>query len=1466
MVLVKNPDGTTLCSTTASAGGTYSCSGTLTGSGAVSVTVTDPAGNVSPAGTASATLDTTAPAAPVVSPSNASNLTGTAEPGSTVTVINPTSGATLCAAVVVPVSGTWSCTPAGAPLADGTPLSATAKDPAGNTSTPGSGAVDAVAPVAPAITMVNATTATGTAPAGTTVTVKDGAGTTLCTTTATAGGTWTCPLTGAPLADGTIITATTTDPAGNVSTPATGAVDAAAPNAPVVNPSNGSTVAGTAEPLSTVTVTDPATGAVLCSNVAVNAAGAFNCVPTGAPLANGSQVSVTATDAAGNVSTPTTSTVDSTVPATPVVNPTNGVTVSGTAPAGSTITVTNPSTGATLCSGVVVPVSGAWSCTPVGAPLADGTPLSVVATSPSAVASPATPALVDAIAPAAPVVNPTKGTTASGTAEPGSTVTVKDPATGATLCTTTAAAGTGAWTCPLTGAPLADGTALAATATDPAGNTSAPTNTTVDAAAPVAPTVTLASTPTNGPITVSGTAEIGTLVTVNNPDGTPLCQTTAVAPGTYSCSGALTGTGNVSVTATDPAGNTSPAGTAGGVLDTTAPIPPTVNPANGSTASGTAEPGSTVTVKDGMGATLCTTTATAGGAWTCPLTGAPLADGTVLAVTAKDSAGNTSTPASATVDAVAPATPTTSLAPSLTNGPLTASGNAETGSVVKVLNPDGTTLCSTTAVAPGTFSCSGTLSGTGNVSVTATDPAGNVSAPVTAAATLDTTAPSAPVVTGLSGTTASGTAEPGSTVTVKDPATGATLCTTTAAAGTGAWTCPLTGAPIANGTSLTATATDLASNVSATRPATVDAVAPTAPVVKPSNGSTVSGSAEPGSTVTVTNPSSGAPLCSATAAADGTWSCTPAGAPLPNGTPIAATATDPAGNTSPTGTSTTDSTAPAVPTVAPTSGTTASGTAEPGSTVTVKNPTTGAVLCTTTAAAGTGAWTCPLTGAPLANGTPLSVVATDPAGNSSTPTTGTVDAAAPIAPAVNPSNGSAVSGTAEPGSTVTVKDAAGTTLCTAVANAAGAFSCTPAGAPLANGTVLTVTATDPVGNVSTPTSSTVNSLPPMAPVVNPTNGSTISGTAMPGSTVTVTDPATGTTLCSTTATAAGTFGCTPLPVPANNTQLAVTATSPSLVVSPATPVVVDAIAPAAPAVSPTDGSTVSGTAEAGSMVTVKDGAGTTLCVTTASMAGTFSCTPAIFPVVGTALTVIASDAAGNPSAPTTVTVQAPAVPFHIELHDPYVCGEAITGDLNGGAGGVAGAVVTIELIQGGVVKFTLHPVLDANGHYAITPDYANIPSGPYSVHVHATVNGQTADVTYDANIASVCSPVSGTVFVDTNGNGVRDANEKVLGNSVIRLIDMNGNVITIPVNADGTYSLPALPNGTYTVEILSNGVVVRTQVITITAGTVLDFSIRRTALPITGGDIAGIVGAAAMLMLTGAMIVMITRRRRTIVR
>ncbi|MFX5956656.1 Ig-like domain-containing protein, partial [Acinetobacter baumannii] len=55
-------------------------------------------------------------------------------------------------------------------------------------------------------------------------------------------------------------------------------------------------------------------------------------------------------------------------------------------------------------------------------------------------------------------------------------------------------------------------------------------------------------------------------------------------------------------------------------MDSVAPATPVINPSNGTTLSGTAEPGATVTLTDGTGHTIGQVPADGSGNWSCPPT------------------------------------------------------------------------------------------------------------------------------------------------------------------------------------------------------------------------------------------------------------------------------------------------------------------------------------------------------------------------------------------------------------------------------------------------------------------------------------------------------------------------------------------------------------------------------------------------------------------------------------------------------------------------------------------------------------------------------------------------------------------------------------------------------------------------------------------------------------------------------
>ncbi|MGC3467594.1 Ig-like domain-containing protein [Pseudomonas aeruginosa] len=1323
-IVITDGNGNPIGQTSADANGNWSFTpgSQLPDGTVVNVVARDAAGNSSPA--TSITVDGVAPSAPVVEPSNGSELSGTAEPGSSVTLTdgngNPIGQTTADA------NGNWSFTPS-TPLPDGTVVNVVARDAAGNSSPPASVTVDAVAPATPTVDPSNGTTLSGTAEPGSSVTLTDGNGNPIGQVTADGSGNWTfTPST--PLPNGTVVNATATDPSGNASSPASVTVDAVAPATPVVNPSNGSTLSGTAEPGATVTLTDGNGNPI--GQVTADGSGNWSFTPT-TPLPNGTVVNATATDASGNTSAGSSVTVDSVAPATPVVNPSNGTTLSGTAEPGSSVTLTDGN--GNPIGQVTADGSGNWSFTP-STPLADGTVVNATATDPAGNTSGQGSTTVDGVAPAMPTVNLSNGSSLSGTAEPGSTVILTD-GNGNPIAEVTAD-GSGNWTyTPST--PIANGTVVNVVAQDAAGNSSPGASVTVDSQAPAAPVL----NPSNG-TTLSGTAEPGATVTLTDGNGNPIGQVTADGSGNWSFTpGTPLANGTVvNATASDPTGNTSaPAST---TVDSVAPAAPVVNPSNGAEISGTAEPGATVTLTDGSGNPIGQVTADGSGNWSfTPST--PLADGTVVNATATDPAGNTGGQGSTTVDAIAPATPTVNLS----NGS-SLSGTAEPGSTVILTDGNGNPIAEVTADGSGnwTYTPSTPIANGTVVNVVAQDAAGNSSPPATV--TVDSSAPPAPVINPSNGVVISGTAEAGATVTLTDA--GGNPIGQVTADGSGNWSFT-PGTPLANGTVIVATGTDPTGNTGPQAATTVDAVAPPAPVIDPSNGTTISGTAEAGAKVILTD-GNGNPIGETTADGSGNWTFTPA-TPLANGTVVNAVAQDPAGNTGPQGSTTVDAVAPNTPVVNPSNGNLLNGTAEPGSTVTLTDGNGNPIGQTT--ADGSGNWSF-TPGSQLPNGTVVNVTASDAAGNTSLPATTTVDSSLPSIPQVDPSNGSVISGTADAGNTIIITDGNGNPIGQVTADGSGNWSFTP-GIPLPDGTVVNVVARSPSNVDSAPAVITVDGVAPAAPVIDPSNGSVIAGTAEAGATVILTDGG-GNPIGQATADGSGNWTFTPSTPLANGTVINAVAQDPAGNTSGPASVTVDAIAPPAPVINPSNGVVISGTAEAGATVILTDGNGNPIGQVTADGSGNWSFTPGTPLANGSVINALAQDAAGNTSGPASTTVDsvAPATP----VLDPSN-GTVISGTAEAGA--------TVILTDGGGNPIG-QATADGSGNWSFTPgtpltngtvinavaqDAAGNTSGPVSTTVDAVAPATPViDPSNGVELSGTAEPGVRVILTDGNGNPI----------------------------------------------------------------------------------------------------------------
>ncbi|WP_457793575.1 Ig-like domain-containing protein, partial [Acinetobacter baumannii] len=1005
-------NGVTYNATVDKAAGTWTVS--VPGSGLVAdadktidakVTFTDAAGNSSSVNdTQTYTLDTTAPNAPVIDPVNGTDpITGTAEPGSTVTVTYP-DGSTKT--VVAGPDGTWTVPNPG--LNDGDEVTAVATDPAGNTSGPATAVVDAVAPtVALDDVLTNDSTPalTGTVndPTATVVVNVDGVD---YPAVNNGDGTWTLADNTLPtLADGPhTITVTATDAAGNVGTD-TGVVtvDTAAPN-----------TAGVTFTIDSVTADNVINASEAAGNVTIT--GVLKNIPA-----------------------------DATNTAVTVVI--NGVTYNATVDkTAGTWTVSVPGSGLVADADKTIDAKVTFTDAAGNSSTVNDTQIYTL----------------DTAAPAAPVIDPVNGTDPiTGTAEPGSTVTVTYP-NGDTA--TVVAGPDGSWSVPNPG--LNDGDEVEAIATDPAGNPSLPGTATVDAVGPntdgvnftvdsVTADNVINASEASGNVTVTGVLKnvpadaANTVVTVviNGQTYTATVDSTA---GTWTVSvpgSDLTAdadkTIDAKVTFTDAAGNSSSVNdTQTYTIDTTAPDAPVINPVNGTDPiTGTAEPGSTVTVTYPDGST---TTVVAGpdGTWTVPNPG--LNDGDKVTAIATDPAGNPSLPGTATVDAVGP-------------------------------NTDGVNFTVDSVTAD-------------NV-INASEASGNVT------------------VTGVLKNVPADAANTVVTVVINGQTYTATVDSTA-----GTWTVSVPGSDLTADADKTidakVTFTDAAGNSSSvndTHTYTVDTVAPNAPVLDPINATDpVSGQAEPGSTVTVTYPDG--TTATVVAGPDGSWSV-PNPGNLVDGDTVTATATDPAGNTSlpGTGTVSADITAPVVAL-----DDVLTNDSTPALTGTVNDPTATVVVNVDgtdypAVNNGDGTWTLADNTLPVLADGPhtITVTATDAAGNVGNDTAVvTIDTVAPNAPVLDPINATdPVSGQAEPGSTVTVTYPDGTTA-TVVAGTDGSWS-VPNPGNLVDGDTVTATATDPAGNTSLPGTGTV-SADITAPVV--ALDDVLTNDSTPALTGTVNDP------------------------------------------------------------------------------------------------------------------------------------------------------------------------------------------------------------------------------------------------------------------------------------------------------------------------------------------------------------------------
>jgi hypothetical protein len=1114
-VTESNP-GTTTCAV--DAGAYASCTSPFTastlsdGPHSASVRHVDAAGNSATA-TRSFIVDTTNPSVSISAPTSG-QATNDSTPDVVFTTNDANPGTTTCS---VDGSAFSACSSpfTAASLANGThAVSVKHLDAGGNSTTAvRSFVVDTIAPQPPVITYPDADVVTsfttgelvGTSEPNALITsYADGYA--YASVLANASGNWVFPSPD-PAPDGTYtISTTATDAAGNVSGQSVARVitiDTVSPTVTISEPTAGQFTTDNT-PDVTFSVVDSNLGQTACSidNGAFNPCTSVFTMPS---LIDGSHtVTVRHTDQAGNTgSASRTFNVDTGPPVVTIVSPTEGSTTSDSTPDIS-FTVNERNSGTSRCSidnGAPVVCTSPFTAST----LTDGSHTVTVSHTDAAgnIASILRGFRVDTTPPAAPAITTPPGAlntndatpTLLGGAEIGSLVTIFD---GAGDIGTALVGPSGNWTF-TPAADLSEGThSITARATDPSGNQSGASSSrsvTVDTIAPAAPSITSPATDitTNSASpTISGTAEANALVTVYD-GASPIGTTNASGAGTWSFTPAspLNQTDHSLTTrARDLAGNQSPASSPRLIaVDTANPNIMIVGPTEGQPLSNSTPSIEFVTSDVHPGTTKCAVDFGAPADCTSSFVTPALSDGPhTVTISHTDTAGNA---AAATrgfiIDTIAPAPPVVTTPPedvvtSFTSGVI--GGTAEPNAVITG-SYYGTPYGATPTNAAGQWIfASGSSIGefTYVLSYTATDAAGNESAPAFRTITVDTTNPVVTVQAPGSGEYLADNT-PDVSFTSVDTNPGINECSVDHQSFS-ACSSPFTTPALVDGThSVTVRHTDAAGNLgSSTVTFIIDATPPVVTITSPTAGQSLSDTT-PDIAFTFSERNQRSSSCSIDGSSPVLCTSPFTAATLSDGSHTAVvTYTDAAGNVgSSTRQFTVDTALPAAPVITSPAAALStndatpalSGTAEPDAAVTILD---GGTQLGTAVANSAGIWNFTPALNMIEGAHVVSATATDAAGNrgpASSTRTITIDVTKPLKPVIisptgtitTPVNKPLFSGTAEPNTTLSLFTG-NSPVASTTADGSGNWSVAPVNGLNDATHFMIVRATDAAGNTS----------------------------------------------------------------------------------------------------------------------------------------------------------------------------------------------------------------------------------------------------------------------------------------------------------------------------------------------------------------------------------------------------------------
>ena len=878
--------------------------------------------------------------------------------------------------------------------------------------------------------------------------------------------------------------------------------------------------------------------------------------------------------------------------------------------------------------------------------------------------------------------NSTAGYEVKGTADANATVEIRNA--GGTVIGTGTADGTGAFTVTIPAGEAGANETLTAVAKNASGTESTPTTfqTPADETTVTAPTITGVTGNSTAGYEVKGTADANATVEIRNAGGTVIGTGTADGTGAFTVTipaGEAGANETLTAVAKNASGTESTPTTFQTPADPNTPVAtPIVETVTGSTTKGyevkgTAEVGTTIEVRDAAGTVLDTATTGTDGKYTVTLDPGTATANQTLSVVAKNASGTESQPATATTPADVTA-PTVDNITGNSGSGYEITGTADPNTTIEVRDPSGAVIGTGTSDANGDFTVTlptGTTNPGDTLTVIGKDNAGNESQPTEVLVPADATV-TAPTVTGVTGNSVAGyqvtgTADPNATIEIRD-ADGNVIATGTAD-GTGSFAVNLPAGTANANETLTALAKDPDGNTST--PTTFqtpadEVVAP--PSVDKVTGNTtqgyqVTGTAELGTTIEV-RATDGTVLGTAITGPTGQYTVTLASGKATAKQTVNVVAKNDTGLESQPTTAMTpaDVTTPTIGDITgdSTTGYEITGTADPNTTIEVRNPD-GTIIGTTTTD-DQGNFTVDLPAGAANPGDTLTVVGKDGDGNESQPTEVTVPEDATVAaPTVTTVTGTTatgyqVTGTAEPNVTIEIHNEAGLVIATGTTDGAGAFTITlPTGTATAN-EALTSIAKDAAGKESNPTAFKTPA-DPDAPVATPTvdkitgsttNGYQVVGAAEVGTTVEVRD-ADGTVLGMATTGTDGKYTVTlePGKASANETITVVAKNATGKESQPATATTpADLATPTIDSITGNSGKgyEITGTAEPKTTIDVRDADGTIIAATTANETGQYTVTlPAGVVTPGETITIISKDGAGNESQPATAVIPADVV-------------------------------------------------------------------------------------------------------------------------------------------------------------------------------------------------------------------------------